>query len=78
MHDVEELHDGGAVVGDGRVASVEHQLVHASGSESRAHGVSDGLTCVDVADDLRLALRGVGALLQKNDLRLEGSVHGCD
>ena len=76
VYDIEELHDGGAVVGDGGVSPIEHKLVHAAGSKSGSHGVSDSLACVDIADDLRLSLRGISALLEKDDLRLEGGVHG--
>ena len=44
MHDVEQLHDGGAVIRDGRGAPrVDHQLVHSPGSEGGAHGVRYGL-----------------------------------
>ena len=44
VHDVEQLHDGGAVVGDGGGAPrVNHELVHSPGPEGGAHGVRNGL-----------------------------------
>lgn len=71
MHDVEELHDGGSVVGDGGAALVVvDELVHATWAQGGADDVGDGHTGVDVAHQLRLALRCVRAFLQKDDLRL--------
>ena len=53
MNDVEQLHDGGAVVGDGRAALVvDHQLVHAARAEGGSDGVDDDLAGIDVGDDL--------------------------
>jgi hypothetical protein len=46
------------------------KLVHAARAERRAHGLHDGLTRIDVADQLRLALTGVRALLEQDNLRL--------
>lgn len=71
MNNIEELHDGGAVVGDGDIALViVNELVHATWAEGGPDDVSDGGAGVDVADELRLPLRGVRSLLQKYDLRL--------
>ena len=71
MDDVEELHDGGAVVGDGDGALVVvDELVHAAGAECGADHVGDGGAGVDVAHQLRLPLRRVRPFLQKYDLRL--------
>ena len=50
VFDLEQLHDGGAVVADGDGAAVGDELVHAAGAEGGAHGVRDGLACVDVGD----------------------------
>lgn len=75
MDDVEELHDGGAVVGDGDGALVVvDQLVHAAGAEGGADDVSHHRAGVDVAHQLPLPLRRVRAFLQQDDLRLQ---HGC-
>lgn len=77
MDDVEQLHDRSPVVGDGGVALVVvDELVHAAGAERGADDVGDGGAGVDVGDDLRLALRGVRALLQQDDLRLHHRRHG--
>jgi len=49
---------------------VVDELVHAAWAQRGAHGVDHGHACVDVADQLRLALAGVCALPQQDDLRL--------
>ena len=56
--------------------AVEDQLVHAARAQSGANGVSNGLAGVDVADQLALALTGVSALAQEDDLRLHHVGHG--
>ena len=54
MNDVQELHDGSAVVGNRRRSTpVDHQLVHAARSERRSDSVDDDLAGVDVRDDLQ-------------------------
>ncbi|KAI4382192.1 hypothetical protein MLD38_008187 [Melastoma candidum] len=71
MDDVEELHDGGAVVGDGDGALVVvDELVHAAGAEGGADDVGDGGAGVDVADELRLPLGSISAFLEEYDLWL--------
>lgn len=71
VDDVEELHDGGAVVGDGDGAFVVvDELVHAAGAEGGSDDVGDGGAGVDVAHQLSLPLRGVGPFLQQYDLWL--------
>lgn len=58
MNDVEELHDGGAVVGDRCGALVVHnELVHAAGAQGCADGVDDSLAGIDVGDNLKCAKR---------------------
>ena len=49
---------------------VVHELVHAPGPQGGAHDISNGNAGVDVADQLGLALAGVRALPQQDDLRL--------
>ena len=72
MHDLQQLHERGTIVGDGDGALVVvDELIHAARPERGAHDVDDGLTRVDVGDELRLALRGVGALLEEDNLRLK-------
>ena len=71
MDDVEELHDGGAVVGDGDGSLVVvDELVHAARAEGGADDVGDGGAGIDVAHQLWLPLRSVRAFLEQNDLRL--------
>ena len=71
VDDVEELHDGGAVVGDSGVALVVvDELVHAPGAEGGADGVGDDGAGVDVAHQLGLTLGCVGPFLEKYDLGL--------
>jgi len=71
VDDVKELHDGGAIVGDGDISLViVDQLVHAARAEGGADDVGDGGAGIDVAHQLRLPLRSVRAFLQQNDLRL--------
>ena len=44
MYDLEELHDGGAVVGDGGFSfGVDDQFVHPARTQSRTDSVSDDL-----------------------------------
>ena len=64
MHDLQQLHERRAVVRDrdGALVVVD-ELVHAARAERGAHDVDDRLARVDVRDELRLALRRVGALL---------------
>lgn len=71
MHDVEEAHDGCAVVGDGDSALVVvDELVHPPGPQRGPHGVAHRRARVDVAHHLRAPLRRVRALLEQDDLRL--------
>lgn len=71
MNDIEELHDGGAVVRDGDGAFViVDEFVHTARAEGGADDVGDGGAGIDVADELRFPLRGVCAFLQEYDLWL--------
>jgi hypothetical protein len=71
VDDVEEAHNGGAVVGDGDAALVVvNELVHAAGPQRGAHRVHHRRARVDVAHHLRLPLRRVRALLEQDNLRL--------
>ena len=63
----EELHDGRAVVADGDLAAVEHELVHAAGAEGGLDGLGDGAAGVDVGDELGLALASVGSFPEEDD-----------
>lgn len=49
---------------------VVDQLVHAAWTEGGAYGVDDSHAGVDVADELGLALTGVRALFEQDDLGL--------
>ena len=53
VHDVEKLHDGGAIVSDGDLSLVVNELIHAAGAQRGAHDVGDGEACRDVGADLR-------------------------
>ena len=76
MNDVKQLHDGGAVIGDGGAALfVVDELVHSSGAQRRANRVSHGCASIDVAHHLRLPLRGVRPFFQQYDLGLLQSSH---
>lgn len=81
MDDVEQLHDGSAVVGDGLLAIlVNEQEITSVRAEGRLDGCLDGETCVDVGDDLAAALRLVGAWAQASQLfvarqRIQGEAH---
>lgn len=77
MDDVEEAHDGGAVVGDGGAALVVvDELVHAAWPQRGAHRVRHRRARVDVAHHLRAPLRRVRPLLEQDDLRLHHGRHG--
>jgi hypothetical protein len=70
VHDVEEAHDGGAVVGDGDTALVVvDELVIPSGAQRGPHCVPHRRARVDVAHRLRAPLRRVCALLEQDELR---------
>lgn len=76
VHDVEEAHDGGAVVGDGGALVVVDELVHPAGAQRGPHRVRHRRARADVADHLRAALRRVRPLLEQDDLRLHHRRHG--
>lgn len=77
MDDVEEAHDGGAVVGDGGDALVVvDELVHPAGAERGPHRVRHRRAGADVAQHLPAALRRVRPLLEEDDLRLHHRRHG--
>ena len=62
MHDVEEFHDGGAVVGDGLLsAGVDEEEVAAVGAEGGFDSFLDGEAGVYVGYYLAFALGCVGA-----------------
>mmetsp|Transcript_22640 Transcript_22640/g.65168 ORF Transcript_22640/g.65168 Transcript_22640/m.65168 type:complete len:482 (+) Transcript_22640:434-1879(+) len=67
--DLQELHDGRPVVADGHLPPVEDELVHPPGAEGRPDGVGHRLARVDVANQLGLALRGVGSLAEEDNPR---------
>mmetsp|Transcript_8737 Transcript_8737/g.32936 ORF Transcript_8737/g.32936 Transcript_8737/m.32936 type:complete len:422 (-) Transcript_8737:9-1274(-) len=75
VHHVQKPHDGRSVVADGDFAAVEDELVHAARAESGLDGLCDRRTCVDVADDLGLALRGIRALPEQDDAWLHHHRH---
>ena len=71
MDNVEELHDGSAVVGDGDGSLiVVDELVHPSWTQSGSKHIADGSDGVDVAQQLRFPLGSVCAFLEQYDLRL--------
>lgn len=76
MHDVEDAHDGGAVVGDGGALVVVDELVHPAGAQRGPHRVRHRRARADVAHHLRAALRRVRPLLEQDDLRLHHRRHG--
>mmetsp|Transcript_53172 Transcript_53172/g.137548 ORF Transcript_53172/g.137548 Transcript_53172/m.137548 type:complete len:485 (-) Transcript_53172:48-1502(-) len=78
VDNLQQLHDGRPIIRDGHTALVVvDELVHAARAKRRAHDIDDRLACVDVGDQLRLALARVGALLEEDNLRLHhlGWVH---
>ena len=70
VDDVEEAHDGGAVVGDGGALAVVDELVHPAGAQRGVQHVRHRHARADVAQHLPAALRRVRALLEQDDLRL--------
>ena len=44
---------------------IHNEFVHSSGSKSGSDSVHDGLTSIDVGDDLLLATGSLGSVLQK-------------
>ena len=70
VHDVQGLHDGRPIIAHRHRALSVHELVHAAGAQRGAHHVCHCVAGVDVADQLRLALARVRAILEQDDLRL--------
>lgn len=54
---------------------IHDELVHAPRPQRGAHGLGDHLAGIDVADELRDPLRGVGALLQQDNRCWLGGEH---
>lgn len=72
-----DLHDSSTVVGDGLLAvGVDHQQVAAIGSEGRLDGGLDSQACVDVGDNLTLALRGIGSCARDSSIVARGRARG--
>ena len=67
VHNLQQVEDGGPVIGDGALApGVHDQLVHAPRAESGAHSVTDHLTRIDVADQLLSPTQTLSAVFQQN------------
>lgn len=47
---------------------VNYELVHATRAQGCPDEVDHRQTCIDVGEELRLSLAGIGALFQQNDL----------
>lgn len=56
---------------------IVNKLVHTTGSQCCAHSVHDSHTRINVADQLRLALRGIRALFEQDNLWLLQSVRAA-
>ena len=56
-----------AVAVGSHLAVAVDELVHAARAQGGAHDIGHGRARVDVGNQLRLALRGVGTLLEQND-----------
>lgn len=68
--DTPTSHQPPGTVNATHLVSGVNELVHATRTERRAHGLHHGLARVDVADQLRFPLARVRALLEQNNLRL--------
>lgn len=68
VDNVQQSHDGGAIIGDCDCSLCVDELVHAPWPKRRADSLYNSLAGVDVANQLPLALASVGALTQQNDL----------
>ena len=53
--------------------TVHNKLVHPTWAQGGSNGTHHHLTRIDVADDLRFALRGISALLQQDNGRALGA-----
>jgi hypothetical protein len=75
---LQTLHQSGSIVGDGDLATIVNELVHAAGTKSGADDIGDGSARIDVGHKLGLPLRGVCAFTQQNDSRLHSELsHFC-
>lgn len=71
MNNIEELHNGSAIIGNGDTALIiVNELVHTSRSQSGTHHIGDCCAGIDVAQQLRLTLGSIRSLFQQYDLRL--------
>jgi hypothetical protein len=71
VHNVEQLHDGSSIVGDGGCSVLaDEELVHAPGTEGGPHGLNHHLAGIDVGNQLLLSLGIFRALFQEDNLRL--------
>lgn len=71
MHNVEQLHDGGSVIGDGGCSILaDEELIHAPGTKGGPHRLHHHLAGIDIGNQLLLSLRGIRPFFQKNNLRL--------
>ena len=47
--------------------TIYNELVHASGTQCGAHSINNSLAGIDIANDLRLSLTRVSAILQQQN-----------
>ncbi len=76
MNDVEQPHNGGAVVGDGSSAIHIYEFVHSSWTERGSNGFGHRHAGINVRNDLTFSLAGVRPLSEQNNLGLERGLHG--
>lgn len=71
LDNVQELHDGGSVIGDGHLTlDIHHELVHPSGAQGGADGVADGEASIDIGEELTLSLGRISSFFKDDDLGL--------
>ena len=63
MHNVQQLHNLGAIVRDCRCFAIVNEFVHTTRTQSSTNGVCYGLAGVDVAEDLSTTLARVCTIL---------------
>ena len=71
MNNVQHFHNRSTVVRDGHRGTFSiDEFVHTTRSKRSANHIDHSFAGVDVADELRNALRGICALAEQNDARL--------
>jgi len=71
MDHLQQLHDGGSVVGDGDALTGMDKLVASPRPKCALDYISHSATSVDIGNQLGRPLTGIGALFEEDDRRVK-------